>query len=173
MTNKLLVSSLIFPLFLSGCQLFKQWECKPTDWYLQGFNDGYAGNPSYSITTYQNACAGNTEVRVNAQEWQRGYEKGLTKYCRADNGYRIGKSGITYHGVCSNADFIKNYKLGRQQYEIEQRKQQLRSEIRELRNQMANEPEFKEKERLQEQIDKIERRIDNLSKPDVSVHIEF
>jgi hypothetical protein len=130
-----IVTKLFFGTFVAiavvGCSTMSKQECLASNWQAVGYEDGQNGVYSAIINDYQKDCF-SAGIQVDVQAWRAGYQQGLTTYCVAENGFRVGKAGLPYHGVCSNDLFVKRYNEGHQAYRIEQRKLEINRQIQSL-----------------------------------------
>ena len=78
MSPKILLLTL--PLLLAGCSSLSEEECRAMSWYNQGYQDGEQGKTRTATRDYKQTC-GEYGLRVDEDEWQRGYAKGLELYC--------------------------------------------------------------------------------------------
>lgn len=163
---------------LAGCSAMSVEECKTADWYMVGTIDGQNGVPASRVSDYVEDCTEEAGVRVDHAAWYAGYDLGLAYYCVADNGYRIGRSGLAYYGVCENPMFIEQYNQGQKEYGIEQRimkiDQELTSISRELKqlDKHANTDSDKAKRLRRRSIElRDERR--SLLVPTIQYHFTF
>ncbi|WP_299014064.1 DUF2799 domain-containing protein [uncultured Photobacterium sp.] len=120
---------------LVGCSSMSVEECKVADWYSVGLQDGQNGAPSSRVSDYAEDCL-EANVTVDQAVWFNGYDLGLTYYCMPDNGYRIGRSGGGYYGVCDSPLFLEQYNLGRKEYQVEQRIREIDRELASIANQL-------------------------------------
>ncbi|MCL1078360.1 DUF2799 domain-containing protein [Parashewanella spongiae] len=157
---------------LSGCQVISPKECQSTDWLSRGINDGNNGRSANILSEYIQACS-EANITVDSKAWRSGYNTGIRSYCAPENGYTVGRQGLTYNGVCPNSEFLKNYNTGRSEYELEQQKQELRNEIAQLKNQLASETDREKKKTLKQDIKQLEKRLDNLHRPNISFEISL
>jgi len=105
-------------LLVQGCASLNKDECMVADWRLIGYQDGVAGKSSSVLGSYRKDCA-EYAVVPDLDAYQAGRAEGLLVYCKADNGYRLGKSGRGYPAVCTShldADFRAAYDQGREIY---------------------------------------------------------
>ena len=119
-------------LALSGCATMNEQACLVTDWQTVGFEDGAAGRSPASIGNYRQACSRHG-VQPDLALYRAGHADGVELYCRAGNGFEVGRRGSRYQGVCPanlEADFLAAYNDGRQLYELE-------AELRSVENQIA------------------------------------
>lgn len=105
-------------LLLGGCATMNESECLNADWQVIGLADGAAGRlPSY-IQKHQSACAKHN-VTPDLVAYRQGHAEGLHEYCTNENGFRIGRSGAGYNGVCPEdlaQPFLDGYDVGREFY---------------------------------------------------------
>lgn len=107
---------------LSGCATMNESQCRVGDWGGQGYRDGTEGYPSSRLDDHAKACAKHG-VSPNINAYMAAREDGLRSYCTWENGFRSGRAGGSYHGVCSPAEeraFMPAYQDGRQLYQVEQ-----------------------------------------------------
>lgn len=107
-------------LSLTHCTSLSLEECSSSDWYTLGLADGNRGATATRLNQYQKDC-NEFNLKVDASQWQQGYQQGLINYCLPENGYRVGLEGESYYGVCSNNQFVERYNQGRQQYLVNKR----------------------------------------------------
>jgi len=111
-----------------GCSSMSVEECRAADWHAVGMMDGQNGVPVTRVNDYSEDCK-EAEVRVDHAAWYAGYDLGLSYYCMPDNGYRIGRSGGMYFGVCDSPLFIEQYNQGQREYRVEQRIRKIDNEL--------------------------------------------
>ena len=151
---------------LSACAAISPEKCKTADWYNLGYSDGQNGAKRDRVNDYTQACA-EVNIKVNIEKWQTGYEKGNQIYCTPENGYRIGRAGQTYNGVCLSQAFVKNYNKGKRQYDIAAEINELENRIYDLKEQYRTEPNEDIKREIRHDIRDLERRLDLLRVPQV------
>ena len=109
-------------VLLSGCATMSQDQCLVGDWGGQGWRDGAAGRQTSRLDDHAKACA-KFGVAPNMSAYLSAREDGLRTYCTWENGFRQGRQGASYGGVCSPAeerDFLPAYQDGRRIYAAEQ-----------------------------------------------------
>jgi hypothetical protein len=124
--------SIVVIATLSGCATMSETACLATDWRSAGFEDGVAGRSVGSIGRYRQACA-DYGIAPDLAEYRAGHSQGVEVYCRANNGFEVGRRGYQYQGVCPadlEPDFLAAYADGRQLYDLE-------SSLRAVENQIA------------------------------------
>lgn len=119
MTNtykKIAVAGLV--LLVGGCASMSEEECLVADWHALGYEDGAAGQPVAQLGERRQACA-EYGVRPNTDAYRAGRSEGLRLYCTDQRGFRLGRSGRTYNGVCPadlEPPFLHAYEAGRDIY---------------------------------------------------------
>jgi len=139
---------------LGGCATIPEDQCAKVDWYDLGVTDGRAGQVADRLLRHREACAG-VQVVPDEQRYLQGRQEGLAEYCRPDNAQREGLAGRPYADVCdatfkriyqsayavaslkrrinSNLDEVSRKETElRDQKTSDSKRNQLRSEIREL-----------------------------------------
>ncbi|GAA5443224.1 hypothetical protein Misp06_01400 [Microbulbifer sp. NBRC 101763] len=127
MSTKVSLYLLIFAAVLSGCAVISEDECRAGLWYERGVQDGARGRSPLLVQELAQECL-SYEIYVDNEAWLRGHEEGIEQFCTPDNGYRQGRRGYKYEGVCTGptADlFVENYQRGLVEYRIEQQYQNL------------------------------------------------
>lgn len=117
---------------LAGCASMSAEECLVADWEAIGYEDGARGASGDTLGRHRKACA-SAGVVPDFRAYERGRQAGLTEYCKAGVGYRVGASGGAYTGVCPpdmEPDFMAGYLEGRELWE-------LRSEVSRLEGSIA------------------------------------
>lgn len=118
---------------LPGCAVMNEQACLATDWRSVGFEDGVAGRSAGNIGSFRQACAKHG-VTPDLAAYQAGHSDGVVLYCRAGNGFEVGRRGSHYQGVCPvelESGFLAAYSDGRQLYELE-------SALRSVENRIAS-----------------------------------
>jgi len=119
-------------LTLSGCAGMSEQACLVTDWQSVGFEDGVAGRSVGSIGNYRQSCSRHG-IAPDLAQYRAGHADGAEMYCRAGNGFEVGRRGSRYLGVCPanlEPDFLDAYAEGQALYELE-------SSLRSVENQIA------------------------------------
>lgn len=123
----LIIATLTGAALAPGCAVISEEECRSGDWYARGLADGARGVGQAAVYEVGQACR-EYGVRVDSEAWLRGHEEGVEQYCTAENGFREGRRGRDYEGVCTGpgADlFMAEYRRGLQLYRVEKQYQQL------------------------------------------------
>lgn len=157
---------------LSGCASMSPDECKTANWYKVGYQDGRDGNDPNVINSYTEDC-GEAGVTPDRAKWKEGFDKGTIQYCSPDNGYTVGIEGKEYYGVCSSKEFIENYQLGHQEYQRQQRIQEIDTEISVIDNQLDNNPDKDNAKRLKEKRKRLADERSDLLSPTINLNLNF
>jgi hypothetical protein len=130
--------AILMLVLVGGCASLSEQECLLGDWRAIGFEDGTQGQPPTRIADHRDACARHG-VSPNLDLWRLGYEEGLPLYCTRANGFRVGATGATYHGVCNgpgSGDFLKAMNDGGILYSLRQDRDHARSDIASLEDEL-------------------------------------
>lgn len=150
-------------LFLSGCQVMSEKECRTADWYQTGYNDGREGEPRSRIEDITEACA-KTKVTPDQNRYFSGRTTGLREYCQASHGYDLGRNGSSFNSVCppeSAGQFESSWRAGRSIYDARQRVERLESKRDTLEGQLSREARDKEKHHIRETLEENDRQLRN------------
>lgn len=124
------VLGLIGVLAMSGCATLSREECLMSDWYELGARDGAAGYSPERLAEHRQACA-EYRIRPDREAYRAGWEEGIRDYCTPQRGFSEGRKGGSYTGVCPQPlerAFVRQYQIGRELYQQEQRIQELERE---------------------------------------------
>ena len=108
-------------LSVSGCASLSKEECQTANWKTIGYEDGALGRPSARIGAHRKACA-EYGVAPELETYRSGWKEGVARFCQPGNGYRQGRSGKEYTGVCPaslETAFLQSYRDGRALYKLE------------------------------------------------------
>lgn len=109
-------------MLLGSCATMSAEQCQAGDWSGQGYTDGAAGLTMSRLNDHAEACAKHG-VTPDAAAYGAGREQGLIQYCTPDRGFREGRTGSSYAGVCPSyleADFVPAYRDGQIVYQVDQ-----------------------------------------------------
>lgn len=175
MINKTLIGTLLISaVVLSGCATMTPEECQVADWQAIGYNDGQNGYDSSRLNAYEKDC-GEAGFSVDRKAWQHGQQLGLKLYCAPENGYRVGLAGETYHGVCASEQFVKQYNLGHQTYQRNERIKKIDAELEELDRQLdaSDSGDSDKRKRLEEKRKRLVDERNGLLNPKYQFSFEF
>lgn len=121
-------------LALMSCATMSKDQCLAGAWGEVGYRDGLEGRPMSLLADHEKACA-EYGVAPDVVAYRSARADGLNGYCRWDRGFREGREGDTYHGVCSAAqerDFLPAYRDGQMVYAADQALSSARSSVESL-----------------------------------------
>jgi hypothetical protein len=96
-------------------------ECQLADWRTIGYEDGVRGLPQTRISGHRKACA-EYGVALDLDAYRNGWREGVRSYCQPAKGYRLGRSGSRYNGVCPpelEPAFLEAHRYGHEIYTLE------------------------------------------------------
>lgn len=139
--RRILATTLL--LALAGCagSGMDEAECRTADWRAVGYEDGARGLNAQTFGKHRKACAEHG-VTAGFDAYLGGHGQGLAVFCRPQNGYRLGKGGKRYSGVCPahlEAAFVAAHADG---YGLYQRKITLNRLGKQLRSSKARAKEI-------------------------------
>ncbi|MBK8537046.1 MAG: DUF2799 domain-containing protein [Candidatus Competibacteraceae bacterium] len=117
-------------LTLSGCTTLSREDCLSGDWYAIGVQDGASGYSLERLAEHRQACA-EYRIRPDREDYRAGWEDGIRDYCTPQRGFREGRQGASYAGVCPPQlewIFLREYRIGQELYEQERRIRELERE---------------------------------------------
>jgi hypothetical protein len=117
-----LLAAAALALFLQGCASMSKNECVSADWYAIGYESGIRGQREAQISEHRKACAEHG-VTPDLARYLEGRDAGLQRFCEPRNGYRLGRTGTGYAGVCpqrAEGEFLQAYGAGREIYDTQQ-----------------------------------------------------
>ena len=101
---------------LGGCASLSKSECMNANWQDIGIRDGANGRPEEYLIQHSTACA-KVGVRPDREQWLRGRDQGLERFCQPHRVYEIGEGGGGFDaGICRNFDedrLVDAYDKGR------------------------------------------------------------
>lgn len=97
--NKLALVS--FALFLTSCTSALKKQCDNTNWFAYGESVAMRGD-RLTGDTFISSCA-KEEAEVDHSALDRGFKKGMGKYCSEEQSYHTGKAGDPFaEDMCDN-----------------------------------------------------------------------
>lgn len=109
-------------VLLVSCTTMTREQCLAGAWGEKGYQDGLSGYRPSRLDDHAQACA-KYGATPNPSAYLSAREDGLRTYCTWENGFREGRQGASYGGVCSPAeerDFLPAYEDGRRIHGVEQ-----------------------------------------------------
>lgn len=131
---------LVLGLLVSACASgLSKDECRVADWRAIGYEDGVQGWPESRVGEHRKACAEHG-IALNLDAYRNGWDDGVRRYCQPGNGYRQGRMGNQYAGVCPSdleAEFLHAYGHGRELYGLESKVRHTARTLGYKRNRLA------------------------------------
>jgi hypothetical protein len=84
---------------LNGCATLSEEQCAIGDWYGIGQSDGAEGRSHARLEEHVEACQRHG-VTPDHILYEQGRQQGLLSYCTPQSGFRAGRHGAGYDGVC-------------------------------------------------------------------------
>lgn len=108
---------------LSGCAtgVMSEKECLAGDWYGAGLTDGAKGLLESAFDERAASC-NEFGAPADIRAYEQGRDAALSRLCTDDGGYRYGRAGNGYLGVCrpeAEADFLSGYLTGRRIFAVQ------------------------------------------------------
>ena len=156
-------------LALGSCATMSEEQCLAGAWSERGYADGAEGLPTSRLDDYSETCA-EQGVTPDAPAYLDARESGLVAYCTPRRGFRAGRDGASYGGVCPaplEQDFLLAYEDGRIVHEAEQTLSSARTSLDALADRIedlddkldAKNSELRQDELTDEQRDQLRNRI--------------
>lgn len=114
-----------------GCATLSKEQCLSGNWGAVGYDDGMDGRPMSRLDDHAKACA-KVGVTPDPVPYFAARADGLKRYCTEPNGFRVGREGKRYAGVCPppvEAEFLGGYADGERVYRATQRLDSARSDL--------------------------------------------
>lgn len=121
-------------LALVSCATMTKDQCLAGAWGEVGYRDGSEGQPMSLLADHEKACADHG-VAPDLVAYRSARADGLNGYCRWERGFREGREGDAYHGVCTPAqeeEFLPAYRDGQLVHAAEQALTSARSTVASL-----------------------------------------
>lgn len=138
----------LMSLLIASCATLNEAECISANWYDLGFDNALLGKKSSYVSEHTSACQ-KYAITPDFEQYREGWQQGVKKFCTAQSGWRYGIAGNYYRNTCdaqSEAEFFKGYQPAR---EIAQKKRdidQLKRELRSIRERSYNDKLSKEEQ---------------------------
>jgi Protein of unknown function (DUF2799) len=113
--------------FLASCAPISRESCINDSAYDIGFAAAMDNaEPGSRYQRISKICAKQSRA-VDVAEYDRGFTAGTERFCsNPDNGYRWGRQGRSYNGVCVNAEFNVAHENGLRLQKTEKRQAEIR-----------------------------------------------
>lgn len=143
-----------FALVQMGCASLDQGECLTGDWSRIGYEDGAAGHPPSRLSDHAQACAA-YGVRPDSKRYMTARAHGLEAYCTPPHGFKEGRMGRKYHGVCPPRlvrGFLAGYDDGLRVHAANEHRDEIRNDVRRFDRRIDN---------IQDELDDIRDRLED------------
>lgn len=137
----MIVTLALVVLASSGCATLSKGECLTANWRLLGKNDGANGYQRARLYQHRKACA-QYGVWPDAEAYYAGRREGLERYCTARTGFREGRAGHEYQGVCplpSENAFLEAYRKGKVIHDVAKDIEDTENKIDSLEERLSDE----------------------------------
>ena len=118
----------------AGCATMDKSECREADWRTIGLEDGSAGRAVAYIGNHRKACA-EYGVAPDLAAYRDGHAIGVRQFCTPPNGFRQGRAGRGYAGVCPpdlENDFLAAHATGHRLYSLDNEIDRLQRDARHM-----------------------------------------
>ena len=125
---------------LCGCATMTPDECRQADWYTVGYEDGVQGEELSILSLHRETCA-KAGIVPDRALYEAGRDEGIRVYCEPGHGYRLGRAGQRYAGVCPadmEYEFLAAHGEGMAIFNLELDVQEVESAIAYVDNAMAD-----------------------------------
>lgn len=123
------VCSIMFAVVLNSCAPISRESCRNDSAFDIGYkaamNNADQNDRGLNITK---TCRKQGR-EIDLSEYSAGFESGTKIFCLPDNGYRWGRTGRGYNGICANPEFSAAYEDGLSIYRTEQRRTAIRDRL--------------------------------------------
>lgn len=126
-------------LLLGACASLDKAQCVNANWYAIGMEDGARGRTLDRLGEHRRACAEHN-VQPDAERYAAGRNEGLKSFCTYDQGFRVGRAGNAYAGVCPEPaarDFLAGYQHGRELHGLQKRLDEVNADIKKTKASLA------------------------------------
>lgn len=159
----------LLALSLGSCATMNEEQCLAGDWVGQGYSDAASGRSPSRLSDHAEACAKHG-ITPDPVAYRSGWDRGITVYCTPENGFRSGRQGNGYSGVCPGdleGRFYPAWQDGQEVYSANQAEYDARSTVNSFASRLeaydddieARERELRTEGLTQEQRDAIRARI--------------
>ena len=125
--------------FLAACAPISRESCINDSAYDIGFAAAMENaEPDDRYQRISKICAKQSRT-VDVVEYDRGFEVGTANFCSSpDNGYRWGRQGRNYNGVCASAEFSLAYENGLRLHKVEKREAEIKLRLDRIRDRLVS-----------------------------------
>lgn len=128
----------LYFIFLVSCSTFSKEECETMNWEKEGYKAALNGQSAGQQARYfQKVCNSKYQVPINGDNFAKGYEQGLKKYCSTSNLYQSGLRGDDYKGICKDPEVGVSYSNGKIKF-LEGKISDLEDEVTQLKRENSD-----------------------------------
>lgn len=129
--HSLKIIAVLLSILLSSCATMNQDECLTANWQAKGFEEGSQGQDFQNFNKHLKACAKHG-VTANYEQYQKGYQQGITHFCTPQRGYQLGKNNSPIPNVCPTELMISMQNAYQQGHRLFIEKQLLKKDIEKI-----------------------------------------
>jgi len=121
-------------LLIAGCATMDKSECRSADWRTIGLEDGAAGRQLSYVGNHRRSCA-EYGVTPNLDAYRDGHADGARQFCTPLNGFRQGRAGRSYGGICPadlEGGFLAAHATGRRLHDLSSEIDHLQRDARQM-----------------------------------------
>lgn len=148
-------------MMLAGCETMSKEECRSSDWFQVGYQDGRDGQARSRIEYIAESCA-KANVTPDRERYFHGRTKGLREYCTPEHAFYLGKNGTSYDHVCppeTASSFETYYNEGHRIYDAHQQVNKLESSRHKLEDQLSKVTTDEEKKHIRDELEELDKRL--------------
>lgn len=126
-------------LLAAGCATMDESECREADWRTVGLEDGSAGRRLDYIGNHRRSCADHG-VKPDLEAYRDGHAIGARQFCTPANGFRQGRAGRAYAGICPadlEGGFLAAHATGHRLHDLSTEIDRLWREARQMDDDLA------------------------------------
>ncbi len=148
-------------LGLAGCASMEPEQCRASDWFRVGREDGERGNSNRRIAAYTEDCL-KVGIRPDPGRYRQGWDLGIPSFCTARNGWRAGTQGESgksdvCRGQIGEAAFMRFFDAGTLVHDTKEKMRSNSNEISRLEKQLDKAANDGERRSLRDRIRRIDR----------------
>jgi len=112
---------LLLSSFILSCSTMSKNQCANADWYSLGYDDLLVKSRDNTYFYQREKACGKHKLTANKNEYLKGWNDAIIKYCSKDNLYNIGLKGYEFVNTCGEEKYdslIEHYRRGKRLFEI-------------------------------------------------------
>lgn len=131
---------------LSGCNTMTKKQCEVADWRNVGMQDAMGGYSQDRINGHFDSCK-ETTVKIDVNQYNKGYQDGLPHYCTKTNGFNLSAANKSYPAQCGGErfeQFAYGFREGESIGVIEQEKNSIKNQIAQINQKINKSNEYRQ-----------------------------